>query len=130
MDTTRSTVFLTGGTSFVPAVRDIFNRRFDAGRIESGGELLSIEALRLPGNAATNLDAMVDALRDLPQIWGSERVALVCGPQTRTYAQLAEREGFDLATFSRAPARFALEELERRFPGSRPARRGRRRPKR
>ena len=35
-------VFLTGGTSFVPAVRDIFNRRFDAGRIESGGELLSI----------------------------------------------------------------------------------------
>ncbi len=35
-------VFLTGGTSFVPAVRNIFNRRFDAGRIESGGELLSI----------------------------------------------------------------------------------------
>lgn len=35
-------VFLTGGTSFVPAVRTIFTRRFDAGRIESGGELLSI----------------------------------------------------------------------------------------
>ena len=35
-------VFLTGGTSFVPAVRSIFTRRFDAGRIESGGELLSI----------------------------------------------------------------------------------------
>ncbi|MFN3548785.1 MAG: Hsp70 family protein [Mesorhizobium sp.] len=35
-------VFLTGGTSFVPAVRKIFERRFDAGRIESGGELLSI----------------------------------------------------------------------------------------
>lgn len=35
-------VFLTGGTSFVPAVRAIFSRRFDAGRIESGGELLSI----------------------------------------------------------------------------------------
>lgn len=35
-------VFLTGGTSFVPAVRDIFHRRFDASRIESGGELLSI----------------------------------------------------------------------------------------
>jgi hypothetical chaperone protein len=35
-------VFLTGGTSFVPAVRQIFTRRFDAGRIESGGELLSI----------------------------------------------------------------------------------------
>lgn len=35
-------VFLTGGTSFVPAVRAIFGRRFDASRIESGGELLSI----------------------------------------------------------------------------------------
>jgi len=35
-------VFLTGGTSFVPAVRAIFSRRFDAGRVESGGELLSI----------------------------------------------------------------------------------------
>ncbi|APH73274.1 Hsp70 family protein [Aquibium oceanicum] len=35
-------VFLTGGTSFVPAVRRIFERCFDASRIESGGELLSI----------------------------------------------------------------------------------------
>lgn len=35
-------VFLTGGTSFVPAVRRLFEQRFDAGRIESGGELLSI----------------------------------------------------------------------------------------
>ncbi|HEV7310554.1 Hsp70 family protein [Ensifer sp.] len=35
-------VFLTGGTSFVPAVRSIFERRFDASRIETGGELLSI----------------------------------------------------------------------------------------
>ncbi|MCO6186658.1 Hsp70 family protein [Rhizobium sp. L1K21] len=35
-------VFLTGGTSFVPAVRRIFTDRFDASRIESGGELLSI----------------------------------------------------------------------------------------
>ena len=35
-------VFLTGGTSFVPAVRRIFENRFDGGRIESGGELLSI----------------------------------------------------------------------------------------
>ena len=35
-------VFLTGGTSFVPAVRRIFTRRFEADRIESGGELLSI----------------------------------------------------------------------------------------
>lgn len=35
-------VFLTGGTSFVPAVRKIFSERFDRSRIESGGELLSI----------------------------------------------------------------------------------------
>ncbi|MEB2847175.1 Hsp70 family protein [Rhizobiales bacterium RZME27] len=35
-------VFLTGGTSFVPAVRKIFTQRFDASKIESGGELLSI----------------------------------------------------------------------------------------
>lgn len=35
-------VFLTGGTSFVPAVRRMFENRFDRDRIESGGELLSI----------------------------------------------------------------------------------------
>jgi hypothetical chaperone protein len=35
-------VFLTGGTSFVPAVRALFERRFGAHRIESGDELLSI----------------------------------------------------------------------------------------
>lgn len=35
-------VFLTGGTSFVPAVRAIFERRFGAERIETGDELLSI----------------------------------------------------------------------------------------
>ena len=35
-------VFLTGGTSFVPAVRRIFQNRFESSRIESGGELLSI----------------------------------------------------------------------------------------
>jgi hypothetical chaperone protein len=35
-------VFLTGGTSFVPAVRKLFEARFSADRIESGGELLSI----------------------------------------------------------------------------------------
>jgi len=35
-------VFLTGGSSLVPAVRAIFTRRFDAGRIESGNELESI----------------------------------------------------------------------------------------
>ncbi|MEZ2129037.1 MULTISPECIES: Hsp70 family protein [unclassified Sinorhizobium] len=35
-------IFLTGGTSFVPAVRRIFTERFEHDRIESGGELLSI----------------------------------------------------------------------------------------
>ena len=35
-------IFLTGGTSFVPAVRDIFHRRFGADRIETGGEFESI----------------------------------------------------------------------------------------
>lgn len=35
-------VFLTGGTSFVPAVRRLFEQRFAQDRIESGGELLSI----------------------------------------------------------------------------------------
>jgi hypothetical chaperone protein len=35
-------VFLTGGTSFVPAVRGIFTRRFGEEKIETGGELLSI----------------------------------------------------------------------------------------
>ena len=35
-------VFLTGGTSFVPAVRAIFKRAFGAAKIESGDELISI----------------------------------------------------------------------------------------
>ena len=35
-------IFLTGGTSFVPAVRDIFHRRFDPTKIETGGEFESI----------------------------------------------------------------------------------------
>ncbi|PDT85368.1 Hsp70 family protein [Sinorhizobium sp. BJ1] len=35
-------IFLTGGTSFVPAVRRLFDNRFGQERIESGGELLSI----------------------------------------------------------------------------------------
>ncbi|WP_374658464.1 Hsp70 family protein [Phenylobacterium sp.] len=35
-------VFLTGGSSLVPAVRDVFYRRFDASKIESGAELESI----------------------------------------------------------------------------------------
>jgi hypothetical chaperone protein len=37
-------VFLTGGSSLVPAVRDIFHRRFPAERIETGAELESIAA--------------------------------------------------------------------------------------
>jgi hypothetical chaperone protein len=41
-DTAIDKVFLTGGTSFVPAVRRLFERRFGARRIESGNELLSI----------------------------------------------------------------------------------------
>ncbi len=35
-------VFLTGGSSLVPAVRAIFHRRFDSDRIETGAELESI----------------------------------------------------------------------------------------
>lgn len=49
-------VFLTGGTSFVPAVRDIFRRRFDPTRIETGGEFESIASgLALIGRE-TDLD--------------------------------------------------------------------------
>ena len=35
-------VFLTGGSSFVPAVRRIFTRRFGEERIRSGAELTSV----------------------------------------------------------------------------------------
>jgi hypothetical chaperone protein len=35
-------VFLTGGSSFVPAVRRLFTDRFGAGKVEVGGELISI----------------------------------------------------------------------------------------
>jgi hypothetical chaperone protein len=35
-------VFLTGGTSFVPAVRRIFGERFGPSRLEAGGELLAV----------------------------------------------------------------------------------------
>lgn len=49
-------VFLTGGTSFVPAVRDIFHRRFDPTKIETGGEFESIASgLALIGRE-TDLD--------------------------------------------------------------------------
>lgn len=35
-------VFLTGGTSFVPAVRRIFSDRFGAEKLSSGGEMISV----------------------------------------------------------------------------------------
>ncbi len=43
-------VFLTGGTSFVPAVRALFDRRFGPARVQSGGEFVSVaEGLALIG---------------------------------------------------------------------------------
>lgn len=43
-------VFLTGGTSFVPAVRAIFARRFGAAKLAGGGEFVSVaEGLALIG---------------------------------------------------------------------------------
>jgi hypothetical chaperone protein len=48
-------VFLTGGSSFVPSVRKIFEQRFGAERLVVGGEFtsvamgLSLRALDLPG---------------------------------------------------------------------------------
>lgn len=44
-------VFLTGGTSFVPAIQHLFARKFDAARLRRGGELTSVVrglALRAP----------------------------------------------------------------------------------
>jgi hypothetical chaperone protein len=44
-------VFLTGGTSLVPAVRALFEERFGAERITGGGEFVSVaEGLALIGN--------------------------------------------------------------------------------
>lgn len=43
-------VFLTGGTSFVPAVRRLFEDRFGAGKVSAGGEFVSVaEGLALIG---------------------------------------------------------------------------------
>ncbi len=43
-------VFLTGGTSFVPAVRRIFDARFGAAKVTAGGEFVSVaEGLALIG---------------------------------------------------------------------------------
>ena len=35
-------VFMTGGSSFVPAVRNLFSERFGPEKIRSGGELISV----------------------------------------------------------------------------------------
>ena len=43
-------VFLTGGTSLVPAVRHLFTTRFGAERVTGGGEFVSVaEGLALIG---------------------------------------------------------------------------------
>ena len=43
-------MFLTGGTSLVPAVRRLFTTRFGAGRVVGGGEFVSVaEGLALIG---------------------------------------------------------------------------------
>lgn len=45
-------VFMTGGSSFVPAVRRIFETRFGKDRIRAGGELISVASgLALRGNS-------------------------------------------------------------------------------
>jgi hypothetical chaperone protein len=47
-------VFLTGGTSLVPAVRGVFTARFGAERITGGGEFVSVaEGLALIGRDRT-----------------------------------------------------------------------------
>jgi len=53
-------VFLTGGSSLIPAVRSLFDRRFGAESIASGGELTSI---------AHGL-AMIGSL-DSPELWAA-----------------------------------------------------------
>lgn len=51
-------VFLTGGTSFVPAVRRLFEKRFGAGTVSGGGEFVSVaEGLALIGR--DRLEALV-----------------------------------------------------------------------
>ena len=45
-------VFLTGGSSLIPAVRALFEAQFGAAKLESGGELTSIaHGLALMGQA-------------------------------------------------------------------------------
>jgi hypothetical chaperone protein len=56
-------VFLTGGSSFVPAVRRLFTERFGAGAIEGGGELVSIASGLAYIGAADNVDAWTTLAR-------------------------------------------------------------------
>ncbi len=69
-------VFLTGGTSFVPAVRRIFETRFGAAKLHSGDELLSVaNGLALIGER-DDLDqwrVQTDAAQDSASTcrWGS-----------------------------------------------------------
>jgi hypothetical chaperone protein len=65
-------IFLTGGTSFVPAVRDIFHRRFGSERIETGGEFESI---------ASGL-ALIGREPDL-DVWSERRPPLSGDPASR-----------------------------------------------
>ncbi len=50
-------VFLTGGSSFVPAVRRIFEKRFGPGKLEFGAELVSIASGLAYMGAQADLDA-------------------------------------------------------------------------
>ena len=51
-------VFLTGGTSFVPAVRRIFESRFGAGRVRTGNEFTSVASgLALRAREASELSS-------------------------------------------------------------------------
>jgi hypothetical chaperone protein len=57
-------VFLTGGSSFVPAVRHLFTGRFGAAKIEGGGELVSIAS----GLAYIGAEAELDAWSETAQV--------------------------------------------------------------
>ena len=56
-------VFLTGGSSFVPAVRRRFTERFGAGKVEAGGELISIASGLAYIGAELDLDRWSEAAR-------------------------------------------------------------------
>jgi hypothetical chaperone protein len=54
-------VFLTGGSSFVPAVRRIFEKRFGADRVDAGSEFVSIANGLATIGLREDLDAWVVA---------------------------------------------------------------------